>query len=227
MKVILYEIIPVALAVCIGFFLGHGVHFAFFEYGLFAIVFALHFIAQKIFRTENSKKVARMMIWTTGVLYLVVATGATTSMYFYSLYFLVFALVLLSSTYAAATAVVGYAICTILLGTTLSNPQTLPPLIGLLAITPFAVYLGIEKKEVTILQKQIDDSHPNEASQQQEHQRSDDQIRILIKLITDGPLKRLSDLIHNKIIDDTSGIVLKEVEEISSLLEGFEQSKEA
>ncbi len=214
------------LSVSFGFFAGHTYHIPFLEYGLFAIVFIAHFIIKKVVKNASFVRYFRSAVWTIGIVTLVESTGGTASSYFYLMYFLLFAVALLVSTYESATIGISYCMYAFFFSEITQTAELILPLLGLLAITPFAVYLGIEKKENITLKEEVETDKEKARSQQKHISTLHQQITILISLVLDGPVKRLHDLITNKIIDDQSGIVLKEVTEVKKLLNDFNRSNE-
>lgn len=198
------------------------VHIPFLEFGVLAIVFMLHFIVSRALQGHMLKKQMLGSVWTTGVLFLILSTGGVHSAYFYTLYFLLFALTMLVSSYGAMVVVISFCTYVVFFTSNGSIIETLSPLIGLLAITPFAVYLNIERNTVRTLTDKVSNSEQILEKDESMIAQLEDQSQILANLISDGPLKRLSDLLKNGIIEDETGIVSKEITEIETLLRDFE-----
>ncbi len=144
MTPVIVESIAISLAVSLGFIISLAVKGG-EEIFIIAILFILYFLGKKFFPTHTTNKdyVFDSFIFTVAVIIIVLTSGGLTSPIFFILYFLLFGIGLLVKPMVSLTTSITIAILLVYAGEQ-QLVSSLPTLLSLPFITPFAVMLGKE-----------------------------------------------------------------------------------
>lgn len=153
MTPVIVESIAISLAVLIGFIISLAIKGG-EEIFVIALLFIVYFLGKKFFprRPANRDYVFDSFIFTLAVVIIVLTSGGLTSPIFFLLYFLLFGIGLLVKPLVSLTTSI--TIVTLLVYSGEKNAaSSLPTLLSLPFITPFAVMLGKEFHRARLLEE--------------------------------------------------------------------------
>ncbi len=175
--------------------------------GLFIILYSVkRFIVSK----DIYSRLIESVVFTLIIMGIVNSTGGLSSPFFFLVYFLLFSLSLILEPIISITTTVTLIIFFLLNLPANQDFKTLLPIISLAFITPFAMFMGQEQKEVQ--------------KSKIKNQKLKEETFLFLSLLIKNHLRNIQEALENFVGDHELGIIKKSVQRMEKLIEKFEKN---
>ena len=182
-----------------------------YDLQIIAILFIILFIGKRIKREkESTSYLLESTIFTLIILGIVNTTGATSSPFFFLIYFLLFSLSLLLEPVISITVSLTLIIFYLLTMPENQNLKSLLPIFSLAFITPFATFLGQEYVQAQKSKLKI--------------QNLKKETFLFLSLMIKNHLKNIKEAVENFLGDHQLSIIRKSTRQMEKLVDKFEKS---